>query len=116
MQMQTPELSHRIAITIYACDITGIGICSSYTQLGAIMSQTAKLFMNGRSQAVRIPKAYSFAGVKELNVSREGNKLILEPVRKSWLTLNEDSEPIGDGFMEDRPDLFKLDPDRTGFE
>ena len=44
------------------------------------------------------------------------NKLILEPVHKSWLTLNEYSEPVGDEFMEDRPDLFKLDPDRTGFE
>ena len=80
------------------------------------MSQTAKLFMNGRSQAVRIPKAFAFDGVKELTVSREGDKLILEPVRKSWLTLNDDSEPVGDDFMENRPDIFEMDPDRTGFE
>ena len=80
------------------------------------MSQTAKLFMNGRSQAVRIPKAFAFDGVKELNVSREGDKLILEPVRESWLTLNDDSEPVGDDFMENRPDIFEMDPDRTGFE
>lgn len=80
------------------------------------MSQTAKLFMNGRSQAVRIPKAFAFDGVKELNVSREGDKLILEPVRKSWLTLNDDSQPVGDDFMENRPDIFEMDPDRTGFE
>ena len=80
------------------------------------MSQTAKLFMNGRSQAVRIPKAFAFEGLKELTVRRIGDKLILEPVRKSWLTLNEDSSPVGDDFMQDRPEIFALDLDRTGFE
>lgn len=80
------------------------------------MSQIARIFMNGRSQAVRIPKAYSFDGVKELNVSRVGDKLIMEPVRKSWLSLNDDSEPVGGDFMKERPDIFALDPDRTGFK
>lgn len=80
------------------------------------MSQTARLFKNGRSQAVRIPKEYAFDGIKELTVRREGDKLILEPARKSWLTFNEDSEPLGDDFMKDRPDLFEINPDRTGFK
>lgn len=80
------------------------------------MSQIAKLFMNGRSQAVRIPKAFSFDGVKELTISREGDKLILEPVRKSWLSLNDDSDPVGEDLMKTRPDIFTMDPDRTGFE
>ena len=40
---------------------------------------TAKLFMHGRSQAVRLPKAFRFEG-KEVRVSRIGDKVILEPM------------------------------------
>lgn len=43
------------------------------------MSQrTAKLFMNGRSQAVRLPKEFRFEG-KEVYVHREGDQVILSP-------------------------------------
>lgn len=40
---------------------------------------TAKLFMHGRSQAVRLPKAFRFEGT-EVRVSRVGDKVILEPM------------------------------------
>jgi antitoxin VapB len=40
---------------------------------------TAKLFMHGRSQAVRLPKAFRFEG-REVRVRREGDKVILEPM------------------------------------
>jgi len=72
--------------------------------------------MNGRSQAVRIPKAFAYEGVEELQVRRIGDRLILEPVRKSWLTLNDESSPVGLDFMKDRPDLFAMEADRIGFE
>ena len=39
---------------------------------------------------------------KELTVCREGAKLILEPVWKNWLTLNDDSEPVGGDLVENR--------------
>ncbi len=42
---------------------------------------TAKLFMHGRSQAVRLPKAFRFEG-SEVRVSRVGDKVILEPMEK----------------------------------
>ncbi|MGO8797602.1 MAG: antitoxin [Roseiarcus sp.] len=42
---------------------------------------TAKLFMHGRSQAVRLPKEFRFEG-KEVRVSRVGDKVILEPIGK----------------------------------
>jgi antitoxin VapB len=42
---------------------------------------TAKLFMHGRSQAVRLPKEFRFTG-KEVGVSREGAKVILEPIEE----------------------------------
>lgn len=43
---------------------------------------TAKLFMHGRSQAVRLPKEFRFEG-KEVRVRREGDKVILEPMEKT---------------------------------
>jgi antitoxin VapB len=45
------------------------------------MSATAKLFMHGRSQAVRLPKEFRFEG-KEVRVTRQGDKVILEPLEK----------------------------------
>lgn len=74
---------------------------------------TAKIFKNGRSQAVRIPKDFAFEGVTELAVQKVGQKLILEPVRKSWLTLNDESRPVEDDFLAVRPDLFAIDERRV---
>jgi antitoxin VapB len=45
------------------------------------MSATAKLFMHGRSQAVRLPKEFRFEGT-EVRVSKVGDKVILEPAVK----------------------------------
>lgn len=44
-------------------------------------SSTAKLFMHGRSQAVRLPKEFRFDG-SEVRVSKLGDKVILEPVER----------------------------------
>jgi len=51
----------------------------------AIMSAKAKLFTHGGSQAVRLPKAFRFEG-KEVFVRREGDAVILEPVKatQTW--------------------------------
>ncbi len=48
------------------------------------VTQRAKLFRNGRSQAVRLPKAFRFEG-DEVEIRREGEAVILEPVRRrAW--------------------------------
>ena len=45
---------------------------------------TAKLFSNGRSQAVRLPKEFRFEGC-EVSVRREGDAVILEPLKpRAW--------------------------------
>ena len=45
---------------------------------------TAKIFRNGRSQAVRLPKEFRFEGT-EVNIRRSGKKVILEPKkRRQW--------------------------------
>lgn len=43
------------------------------------MSKLAKLFVNGRSQAVRLPLEFRFAGT-EVRVTRHGRGVLLEPV------------------------------------
>ena len=44
----------------------------------------AKLFKNGRSQAVRLPKEFRFPG-DEVTLRRDGDAVIMEPVRKrAW--------------------------------
>ncbi|MFN3314320.1 MAG: antitoxin [Hyphomonas sp.] len=44
------------------------------------MTHTAKIFQSGNSQAVRLPKEFRF-DVDEVEVSREGDALILRPKR-----------------------------------
>jgi antitoxin VapB len=44
--------------------------------------KTAKLFLNGRSQAVRLPREYRFSG-SEVRVRREGSSVVLSPVNES---------------------------------
>jgi antitoxin VapB len=45
---------------------------------------TAKLFRNGRSQAVRLPKEFRFPG-DEVRIRREGDAVVLEPLQsKAW--------------------------------
>ncbi len=75
------------------------------------MERTTKLFLNGRSQAVRIPKAYRFEGVTEVIVRRQGDSLIITPARKTWQSYADEAPATDDDFMTDRPAL--LDPGRV---
>ena len=70
------------------------------------METTVKLFTNGRSQAVRIPKAYRFEGVSEVVLHKEGDALILVPARKSWESLVDEAPPVDDDFLTERPVLM----------
>ena len=51
--------------------------------LAEAMSKRAKLFANGRSQAVRLPKEFRFAGT-EVNIERKGDAVVLTPVEGKW--------------------------------
>ena len=43
---------------------------------------TAKVFTSGRSQAVRLPKAFRFEGVREVLIERDGDAVILRPPKR----------------------------------
>jgi antitoxin VapB len=63
--------------------------------------KTAKLFMNGRSQAVRLPKGFRFEG-EEVFVKKVGNAVLLLPRRHSWETLYDSLGAFSEDFMEER--------------
>jgi antitoxin VapB len=63
--------------------------------------ETAKLFMNGRSQAVRLPKGFRFEG-DEVFIKRVGSAVVLLPWKDSWRTLYESLELFSEDFMEER--------------
>jgi virulence-associated protein VagC len=48
------------------------------------MDDRAKLFTSGGSQAVRLPKAYRFQHEREVRISRDGERVILEPTGRRW--------------------------------
>lgn len=62
---------------------------------------TAKLFTNGRSQAVRLPKDYRFEGT-EVFIKKVGHTVVLIPVTGSWQTLVDSLETFSDDFMQER--------------
>ena len=62
------------------------------------MELIAKIFQNGRSQAVRIPKEFRFRG-NEVKISKKGDKVILEPLERStWPEGFWDSFSVDDEF------------------
>lgn len=61
----------------------------------------AKLFRNGQSQAVRLPRECQFEGTEVL-AKRVGNFVVLMPVENSWDALIQSLDMFSDDFMLDR--------------
>jgi len=68
----------------------------------------AKLFKNGRSQAVRLPKEFRFKD-DEVYIKKIGDSVILLPKKSSWNSMFESLELFSADYMEKRnqPDLQK---------
>jgi antitoxin VapB len=87
------------------------------------MTATAKLFMHGRSQAVRLPKEFRFEG-SEVRVSKVGDKVILEPIGKQPIDFDKfwaELDAVGardflpDGIPDGIPDDPPVEPDPRVF-
>lgn len=63
--------------------------------------ETAKLFTTGRSQAVRLPKAFRFDGV-EVQVKHYGGGVLLLPLANPWQMLEEALHDFEPGFTLER--------------
>lgn len=72
--------------------------------------KTAKLFENGQSQAVRLPKEFRFDG-NEVFIKKIGDAVILLPAQNPWQTLFDSLDKFSDDFMESRqqPEQQKRD-------
>lgn len=79
---------------------------SGADQKGEPPSRRARLFWNGRSQAVRLPKEFRFAG-DVVEIRREGSAVILEPVAEAqwpkdyWGWVAESRADLELGDVED---------------
>jgi antitoxin VapB len=61
--------------------------------------ETARVFWSGRSQAVRLPKDYRFAG-EEVRIRRQGAAVILEPIPTDWAWFDALAGPLDADFQE----------------
>ena len=77
---------------------------------GALFMDVAKLFKNGRSQAVRLPKKYRFDD-SEVFVNKIGDSVILIPKNSKWNTLEKSLNNFSDDFLTERnqPEIQKRD-------
>lgn len=62
---------------------------------------TAKVFVTGRSQAVRLPKEYRF-DADEVCIARVGDMVVLYPRRKGWDVLATGIRHFTEDFMTER--------------
>ena len=78
--------------------------------------ETAKIFWSGRSQAVRLPRAFRVDG-REVRIRRRGRAIVLEPVPESWEWLDALVDEVDDDFVSavreqpeatERPELDKV--------
>jgi antitoxin VapB len=63
--------------------------------------KTAKLFKNGQSQAVRLPKEFRFDG-DTVFIKRVGNVIVLIPTDNPWQTLFDSLDEFSDDYLTER--------------
>jgi antitoxin VapB len=71
----------------------------------------AKLFKNGQSQAVRLPKEFRFDG-KSVSIQKVGDSVVFSPISTTWDSFFEAAAEFSDDFMEERDAGFQ--PPREG--
>ena len=73
------------------------------------MQRTAKVFMNNRSQAVRLPKEFQFS-TSEVFIRRQGDEVILSTRPKDWSAYLASEAVASKEFMEGVEDLPLEEP------
>jgi antitoxin VapB len=68
------------------------------------MQRTAKVFMNNRSQAVRLPKEFQFS-TSEVFIRKQGDEVILSARPKDWSAYLASDAVASDEFMQNVEDL-----------
>ena len=68
------------------------------------MSRIAKIFLNNRSQAVRLPKDFQFA-TSEVFIRKQGNDVVLSPRPADWSSYLASGTIASEEFMDGVEDL-----------
>lgn len=68
------------------------------------MRRTARIFMNNRNQAVRLPKEFQF-NTQDVFIRKEGNDVILSPRPTDWSSYLVNGPVASEAFMEGIEDL-----------
>ncbi len=66
-------------------------------------TQIAKIFMNGRSQAVRLPKECRF-DTDEVYITKQGENIIISAKKPTWDEFFDSKSAFDDDFLLDRND------------
>ena len=85
---------------------TALGIYFMYmpSREASAMKRFAKIFMNNRSQAVRLPKDFQF-NTREVFIRKEGNEVILSPRPVDWSSYLTQGPIASETFMAGIEDL-----------
>lgn len=93
------------------------GIFIWYISLRGEPMETAKVFWSGRSQAVRLPRAFR-VDAGEVRIRRRGRAIVLEPIPESWEWLDALAGDVDVDFasaVREQPDATERPGLRTVF-
>jgi antitoxin VapB len=76
--------------------------------------RTVSIFKNANNQAIRLPKDMEYQGISQLEIIKNGDEIILRPIRPNWLSFS-DVEKADDDFMQQRQDVV-ADEGRFNFD
>ncbi len=78
-------------------------LAATYVSSG--VTKRASIFRNGSNQAVRLPQELRFpANVKEVRIRKDGDGLLIAPVKSDWLSFFSLQTDVPDDFLENRND------------
>ncbi len=91
-------------ICVTPVHVPHIGYAMHIHNIRELIMRTVSIFKNGNNRAIRLPRDLDFEGVSELEIVREGNNIILRPVRPTWSSFLE-LEKADPDFMAKREDI-----------
>jgi antitoxin VapB len=73
--------------------------------MSSVAGKRAAIFRNGANQAVRLPQELRFpADVKEVRIRKQGDGLLISPVKPNWSSFFALQVDVPDDFLESRND------------
>jgi antitoxin VapB len=73
--------------------------------MSSAAAKRASIFRNGANQAVRLPQELRFpADVKEVRIRKQGDGLLISPVKPDWSSFFAMQMDAPDDFLENRDD------------